>query len=280
MSIAVKNLENVTIDEVKEFNGTRYEVSDSYLQTDRHINQSDRYHTIQPASVGSVLAEHNFKLISLLTGRAKHEDKRSFQRTISRYRSEDAFEIDGVSLDIIYIGKHLGRGCDELILGFFRGTCANQWNAGTNFEVVKIRHTANAVDGIREGIAALLEQRAKLIETIKKMQATTLSLGQITELAEKFAEIRLAEVKNLVSFDSKELATVRREEDKGNDLFTIMNVLQENAVRTRLSYQVNSTDKNGNPRVRYMSTRLVRESSVKMVELNAQFFNEALKLVA
>ena len=109
---------------------------------------------------------------------------------------------------------------------------------------------------------------------------STLSLGQITELAEKFAEIRLAEVKNLVSFDSKELATVRREEDKGNDLFTIMNVLQENAVRTRLSYQVNSTDKNGNPRVRYMSTRLVRESSVKMVELNAQFFNEALKLVA
>ena len=81
MSIAIKTPEVVTVEQVNEFNGTSYEVSDSYLQTNKHTKQTDRYHTIQPASIGSVLSEHGFKLVSLLTGRAKHEDKRSFQRT-------------------------------------------------------------------------------------------------------------------------------------------------------------------------------------------------------
>lgn len=272
-------LKPVTIETVEQFADTS-RVTTSYLQADKHSSRSERYHAIQPASVGSVLAQKGYNLISLITGRAKHEDKANFQRTISRYRSNEPFEIDGLSLDIIYVGNHMGRGCDELILGFYRGVCANQWNVGTNFEVVKVRHSANANQVLSEGIDKLLEQRAKLIETIQKMRSTQLTSEQVIELAKKFATIRLGDVKDIVSIDHTALLQVHRDEDKPLDLFTVSNVLQENALRSRISYTVHSKDKHGNSTVRNMTSRIVRESSTKMVDLNGQFFDEALKLVA
>lgn len=272
-------LKPVTIEKVEEF-ATTSNITTSYLQTEKHPSRTERYHAIQPASVGSVLAEKNYSLISLITGKPKHLDKANFQRTISRYRSNEAFEIDGLNLDIIYVGNHMGRGCDELILGFFRGVCANQWNVGTKFEVVKVRHSANATQVIAEGIDKLLEQKAKLIETIEKMRSIQLTNEQVIELAKQFAAIRLDGVKDLVTVDHMSLLQLQREQDKSLDLFTVSNVLQENALRGRINYTVNSRDKNGNPTVRSMTTRLVKESSSKMVDLNGQFFDAALKLVA
>lgn len=273
------SLKIVSVDQVKDFAQVKA-VSGSYMQDTRHNQVTERFTPIQPASVGNALAERNFELVGLLTGKAQHEDKANFQRTIARYRCKDAFEIEGLSLDIIHIGKHMGRGCDEIRLGLFRGVCANQWNVGTLFDLIKFRHTGNVLDDIQTGIAAVLSQRGKLIDTIKAMQSKQLTGTEIAELAKKYAEIRLGAMDNVVHVNFRALATVHRAEDAKTDLFTVANVLQENVIRFPLQYGVNSVDAQGNAYVRNMTTRRFRESSSQLVDLNGKLFDAASQLVA
>jgi hypothetical protein len=273
------SIKTVSLETVATFNQTKG-VSESYLQDTRHAQVSEKFQVIQPASVGNALAEKQFKLVSCITGKGRDADKLGFQRTISRYRSDNAFEIEGLSLDIIYISKHLGRGCDELRLGLFRGVCANQWNVGTLFELIKFRHTGNVLDDIQTGIAAVLGQRDKLIETIVKMQNRILTAGEIETLAKRYADIRLAGKENVIKVDFRRLGTVRRAADQFPDLFTVANVLQENVVRYPLAYDVTSHDGQGNEYARHMTTRRLRESSAQLVDLNGQLFDAAMELVA
>lgn len=253
-------------------------VTGSYLQDNRHEQVSERFAVIQPASVGAALAEQGFELSSLITGKGRHEDKKDFQRTIARYRSKHAFEIEGLSLDIIYISKHLGRGCDELRLGLYRGVCANQWAMGTLFNMVRFRHTGNPLADIQDAIAAVLSQRGQLIDTIKKMQGITLKVDQIDALCKKYADIRLESVPGAKNVNYRSLATVRRADDAKLDLFTVANVLQENIVRFPLSYQVESHDGQGNAYMRNQSTRRFRESSAQLVDLNGKLFDAAMQV--
>lgn len=259
---------------------SKYGVSGSYLQTDRHALVSDKFKVIQPAAVGNALAEQGFSLVSCLTGKGRQEDKVDFQRTIARYRSNDPFDIKGLSLDIIYISKHLGRGCDELRLGLYRGVCANQWATGTLFDIIRFRHSGNALEDIQTGIAAVLSQRAKLIETVQNMQGVQLNAGQIEELCKKYADIRLNGKPNVIKVDFRRLATVRRAEDSFADLFTVANVLQENVIRYPIPYDVDTVDGQGNPYVKHMTTRKLRESSAQLVELNGAMLDAAMSMVA
>jgi len=255
-------------------------VTGSYLQADRHAIVSERFQPIQPAMVGAELSKFNFSLVSLITGRGRHADKADFQRTVARYRSTDSFEIEGLSLDLIYISKHMGRGQDEIRLGLYRGVCANQWAVGTLFDSVKFRHTGNALADLTEGFQRVLSQRAKLVDAIERMRNTTLTADQVTELAKEYAAIRLDGRENVVSVNYRSLGVVKRSEDAKLDLWTVANVLQENTVRMPLEYAVNSTDKNGQPTIRHMHTRRLKDSSAQLVDLNGKLFDAALKRAA
>src|SRR6185369_2108582 len=112
----------------------------SFVQNQKHANVSEKFVPIQGLAVAEMLKPQGFDIVHLKTGRAKHADKADFQTTVSRYRSIDTFEIDGLFLDVILKNPHLGRGCSELILGLFRGICSNQLAVGYHFETVKVRH--------------------------------------------------------------------------------------------------------------------------------------------
>jgi hypothetical protein len=272
-------IKQVDLEQVLNFNQGA-NLSGSYLQTERHTQVSDKFQVIQPAAIGNAMNERGFSLVSCITGRSRHEDKKDFQRTIARYRSNDVFQIEGLSLDIIYISKQLGRGCDELRLGLYRGACANQWAVGTLFELIKFRHTGNPLEDIQTGIAAVLNQRTKLVETIQKMQNRILTVGEIEALAKKYSEIRLEDKSNVLKVDFRRLAQVRRKDDAFTDLFTVANVLQENVIRFPLAYDIQAHDGQGNPYVRHMTTRRLRESSSQLVDLNGKMFDAAMELVA
>lgn len=269
----------VSLETVQTF-ANQARVTTSYVQDQRHAQVTERYQPIQAASVGNALSERGFELTGIITGKGRHADKLDFQRTIARYRSKDTFDIAGLSLDIIYISKHLGRGCDELRLGLYRGVCANQWAVGTLFEMIRFRHTGNPLDDIANGISQVLAQRSKLVDTVKAMQSKVLTPNEIDALCKTYADIRLQGKANVIDVNHRSLATVHRADDAKLDLFTVANVLQENVIRMPLQYRIESTDSRGQPIVRNQSTRRFRESSSQLVDLNGQMFDAAMQLVA
>jgi hypothetical protein len=251
-------------------------ITGSYLQESRHAKVTDKFNVIQPAQVGQAMNENGLQLVSLSTGRAKHEDKADFQRTLSRYRGPEINE--GSFLDVIYDSKHMGRGVDKILLGIYRMVCTNGLFVGSNFFTYEIRHNGNTYDNLNLGIVAAMSQANRLASLISKMQSIQLDDSK----KEAFA---LEAVKLLTPIDALKvkhrLLQPKRQVDTANDLWTVYNVIQENAMQgNNVGYTLAGTDQNGNATVRAMHSRKIKPNSGKDASFNGALFDIAEKFVA
>lgn len=253
-------------------------ITTSFVQDQKHTIKSDRFQVIQPSMIAEVLDKHGFDLVHLKTGKAKQADRADFQTTVARYRSRDGFAVDGLNFDLIFKVPHL-YGSLQGVLGLFRGTCANQLNVGTHFRSAKVKHLGNPQSQLDALIPELVAQREQLVETVKLMQARDVSPTELAQLATQVANIRLNGVENVSKIEVTDLLKVRRQDDAKNDLFSCLNVIQENVIRFGMRYQINSTAQDGTIQSRNMTARKIKEESVKAIDINASIWDAATKLL-
>lgn len=247
-------------------------ISGSFVQDHRHESVSQHYNPIQASAVGQVMQSNGFELVSLSTGRARHEDKKDFQRTLSRYRGPEISN-DGkpVFLDLIYSSRHMGRGVDELWLGIYRVVCTNGLIAGTNFFKFGIRHSGDTYQNLDIGIKEAFDYKDKLTTLIEKAQSTTLGPYQYQVLKDTAIN---ALVPNHAINVRHSLDLVRRPEDQGNTAWAIFNRIQENAMHGRIAYQTQKRDESGQViGLREMHVRPVKTNSNRDTVLNQSLFD-------
>ena len=255
-------------------------LSTSYLQNDKHTIVSDKFKVIQASSVGDAMQANGLKLVSLQTGRARQEDKANFQRTLSRYRGPMIAEDNGkgIFLDVIYSSKHMGRGVDEIFLGIYRMVCLNGLMAGRTFFRQGIRHNGDTYESLNSGIVAALDSAAKLGGIVNNMKQLQLTVDQKQELALEAVKILTPEKALQVKH---RLLAPRRTEDTNNDLWSVFNVIQENAVQGHsVGYTLASVDAQGRESRRIMNVRAIKPNTAKDAEFNQGLFDVAAKLVA
>jgi hypothetical protein len=252
----------------------------SYLQGNKHANVSAKYNPIQASAVGDAMQSHGLTLSSLSTGRAKHEDKADFQRTLSRYRGPELFQENGkpVHLEVIYDSKHMGRGVDRILLGIYRMVCTNGLFVGKNFFTHEIRHNGATYDNLNVGIAAALNMASKLAQTVQRMQ--TIQLNDAQKEAFALEAVKLLTPDSALQVRHRLLAP-KRAEDTSNDLWTVYNVVQENAMQGRsVGYTLQSLDAFGRPSTRAMTARAIKPNSGKDADFNQALFEVAEKIAA
>lgn len=251
------------------------ELTGSYLQNEPHAKVSSGFNVVRPAMVGEVMSANGLTLSSLSTGRAKHEDKIDFQRTLSRYRGPEI--ADKVYLDVVYDSKHMGRGVDRILLGIYRMVCTNGLFVGMNFFKHDIRHNGNTYDSLQIGIAEALKCQDKLTATIERMQGIQLTVEQRQLFASE--AVTLLTPAKAVSVTHRLLAP-QREVDKATDLWTTYNVIQENAMQGRnVGYVLQESNEQGN-KTRVMHTRTIKPNSGKDADFNSKLFDIAEKFAA
>lgn len=252
------------------------QISTSFVQDQAHATKSARFVPVQPAQLGLVLADHGFRLGHLKTARARLEANAHHQTTIARYVADDSQDMvramgDGSSLDLLIRAPHLS-GAVEMRLGCFRGACANQWNAGKIIASVRVSHVGNCLEALNRAIPELVAKRAQIVETIGQMGGRTLQPIEVAELAKRVAALRMGEIE-ATRVHVRDLLKPRRREDIGaTDLFTTINVLQENAIRHGLRYET--------PTERNMTTRKIVETTASAIELTGNIWEEAAALLA
>jgi hypothetical protein len=250
-------------------------ITTSYIQDQAHVSKSARFVPVQPSQIGLVLADHGFGLGHLKTGHARTPERAHHQTTIARYVARDSSDLarvigDGSTLDILVRAPHL-TGAIELRLGFFRGTCANQWNAGKLLARVKVSHVAGCLEALNQAIPALVGQRDALADQITRMGNRQVTPQELATLANQVADVRLAGVEQVTSRRVTDLLRPRRGTDHGSDLFTVANVLQENALRFGMRYETAE---------RNMTTRRVVETSATALEMTGSIWEQAAALLA
>lgn len=137
---------------------------------------------------------------------------------------------------IILTNSHDGFNSFKFMVGLFRLICSNGLVVCNNQMVdMSIRHINYDFEELRKIVASAIEQVPGIVNTMNDMRNVTLTDEQKTALATEVVKIRkgVEDDENYV-VDAEvveDILTPVRNEDKGNDLWTIFNICQEKMIK-------------------------------------------------
>jgi len=169
--------------------------------------------------------------------RKNKEIRQGYQK--HRMLFDTKIETSDGKLQLLVTNSHEGSSSLKFQLGFFRYVCSNGLVIGsTILEPVTVRHTIANVEKIHSVVLDVVAQAEKVIESIEKMKSKNLNLEEIKAL-----EIKALELRGYNKEKHGEvipLFTAKRAEDLSKDAFTVLNVIQENMLRTGFEIENNT----------------------------------------
>jgi hypothetical protein len=108
-----------------------------------------------------------------------------------------------------------------------------------DFENVRIRHMGYTFEELQEQIKGMVEKLPLTVESMNKMKRTILDSKNITDFATKALESRFtAEQVKEFNVDITKLIEPTRPEDRGSDLWSVFNVIQEKIINGDFEYMM------------------------------------------
>ena len=144
---------------------------------------------------------------------------------------------DNVFPQILLTNSHDGKNAFTFTAGLFRMVCENGLVVSSReFENMKIRHYGYSFEELQDTIKAMVEKLPLTVESLNKFRQVELSQEQCLDFAKKALEVRLGELDN-IQIDYQDLLTPTRSEDRGNDLWSVYNVIQEKVIHGMFNYK-------------------------------------------
>ena len=134
--------------------------------------------------------------------------------------------------------EEFGKNAFTFTAGLFRLICSNGLVvADQKFEDVKMRHMGYTFEDLQVQIKEMVERLPLTVESMNKMKAVKLNTKQMESLAKKSLTTRFTkEQLKVVNINLKELLNPVRDEDKGDDLWSVFNVIQEKIIDGDFTY--------------------------------------------
>ena len=137
---------------------------------------------------------------------------------------------------IILTNSHDGFNSFKFMVGLFRLVCSNGLILCDNEMVnMSIRHINYNFEELRKIVATSIEQVPNIVMTMNKMKEVKLNEEQKITLATEVMKIRKGIEDNVkVEIDKETIQDILspvREEDKGDDLWSVFNVCQEKMIK-------------------------------------------------
>jgi hypothetical protein len=199
-----------------------------------------------------------------------------FQKHLVVFRNPDVVingaDGDTVFPQILLTNSNDGKNAFTFTAGLFRLVCENGLVISTQeFENVKIRHMGYTFEELQTQIRAMVEQLPLTVESMNKMKAVELDEKSLVEFAEKALATRFkAEELENIKVDLDILLEPTRPEDKGTDLWSVFNVLQEKILEGDFLYM--------------SGTKIRKARKVKNfkqdIEINQKLFAVAAEFIA
>jgi hypothetical protein len=165
-----------------------------------------------------------------------------YQKHLIVFRNNDIV-ISGEDNDTVYpqillTNSHDGKNAFTFTAGLFRMICENGLVISTQeFENMKIRHYGYDFETLQETIKAMVEKLPLTVESMNKFKTTELAQEQALDFARKAVSCRFNEDEiDNIKIDIDALLTPTRNEDKGTDLWSVFNIVQEKLVNGMFNY--------------------------------------------
>lgn len=217
----------------------------SVFATTPWAEMSDKYRFVPTIDVVTEMMNKGFVPVAAQQARCRIAGKGEFTRHVLRFRTQEGmnqlaarhtpgvhnFIGDGPTVpELVLLNSHDGTSAYKLMLGMFRMVCSNGLIVCSGMiEEVRARHSGRdgLVREVIDGSFKIIDQAPKAVKQIGDWQQRQLTGPQ--QLAYATAALELRDV--TVKPSAERLLDARRSSDRGADVWTTFNRVQENLVQ-------------------------------------------------
>ena len=199
-----------------------------------HFEVSDKYHFIPTIDVIEEIRANNWYPVNVNVANVRDEEKEGFQQHCVRFRHfEDLLNPQDNAVELLLFNSHDRSKAFSISAGIFRFVCANGLVISDSvFETYKIKHLGDRNNDVALAVSNITAIKPKLMEKINKLESITLNQSE----KESFAKFSIAlRFEEHLEIDHNDLLIPHREQDIKDDLYTVLNVIQENLLRGNIS---------------------------------------------
>lgn len=216
---------------------TRHQIANvapSVFSTHAADDRSQRYTFIPTYDVVEALQGEGFFPVSARQINARSETGSAFGRHELRFRrAQDVGvtarnELIGIP-EIVLLNSHDGTSAYKLMAGVFRQVCSNGMVASCDIGEVSVRHSGKVAEEVIDGCIKVVEQADEFVRRLKDWGGINLTPTARNAFATAALGLRYDQGESPI--EPSKLLVPQRYYDKGTDLATTVNVVQENLIR-------------------------------------------------
>ena len=137
--------------------------------------------------------------------------------------------------EIVFLNSHDGTSAYQIRVGLFRVVCTNGLIVSRGaFPTFSVAHRGNVVADVVTHALRMAERFELLAAQVERMEQRRLFVDEQIRFAERALALRYAQPEQ-AGMAASQLLNCRRTEDAGDDLYSILNRVQENLLRGGLS---------------------------------------------
>lgn len=210
------------------------EQAPTLFTSEPHFEVSDKYHFIPTIDVVEEIRANNWYPVTVSEASVRDEDKEGYQQHCVRFRHfEDLLNPGENAIELLLFNSHDRTKAFSISAGIFRFVCANGLVVSDSlFETYKIKHLGERDNDVVTAIENITAIKPRLMNKIEKLESINLSQLEQESFAKLAIPLRFEEH---LKINHKDLLIPHREEDYKDDLYTTLNVIQENLIRGNIS---------------------------------------------
>lgn len=206
-------------------------VAPSIFAEGKHDSRSERYTYIPTSEVLAGLRKEGFEPFMVAQTRTRDEGKREHTKHMLRLRHPS--QINGAEAnEIVLLNSHDGTSSYQMLAGQFRFVCANGMVWGDTSADIRVPHKGNVIDRVIAGAYEVLDGFTRVVEEREGMKALTLNDGEQAAFARAALALKYEpDDTKPAPITERQVLEARRVADRGSDLWTTFNRVQENLTR-------------------------------------------------
>lgn len=244
----------------------------SLFQDQPYHEVSSKYHFIPTIEIIEQLRAENWYPVTVNEAGVRDLSKNGFQQHYVRFQHfSDLINPNANVVELLLFNSHDRSMSFSISAGVYRYICSNGLIiADSVFESYKIKHLGDKENDVIDAVNKITQVKPKLLSKISKFESITLNQNEKESFLQSALPLRF---ENHLELDNpNELLKPLRNEDKKDDLYTVLNILQENFLSSKVSGYNKETNR------RFTSKQITSIS--KDVEINKGLWDIAERIAS
>ena len=244
----------------------------SLFQDQPYHEVSQKYHFIATIEIIEQLRAESWYPVTVNEAGVRDLEKDGFQQHYVRFQHfSDLINPTSNIVELLLFNSHDRSKSFTISAGIYRYVCSNGLVIADNvFDSYKIKHLGDKENDVINAVNKITQIKPKLLEKISKFESITLNQNEKESFLQSALPLRFDE--HLELDNPNELLTPLRIEDKKDDLYTVLNILQENFLSSKVSGYNKETNR------RFTSKQITSIS--KDVEINKGLWDIAERIAS